>query len=279
MNSVTCRICNKEVGVKGLGAHIQAHGIDYKTEYIAKYLQQYPKDFSNWRKCIICSTITKKAGNTPNYTTCSLACRSQHQSTLQKGRKAWNEGLTKDTHPGLRATSEKAKKRFKESHPRKGIEHTEEAKQKISETRIKNGSSKGNKNPMYGKKHTEAALRKIFQHRKMNKLEEIVANYLDDNNVEYTFQYFLSRNNICKSYDFKLTGTDILLEIDGDYWHGGPDHNPEKPFHKLTETKENDIFKEAFAKKHGYTVKRFWESALKADITLLNQVFSKVLKL
>ena len=51
-----------------------------------------------------------------------------------------------------------------------------------------------------------------------------------------------------------------MLEIDGDYWHGGPSLN--KHFNKLEEVKQNDSFKEQFAKDNGFTLLRFWESEI-----------------
>ena len=49
------------------------------------------------------------------------------------------------------------------SEARKGIKQSEEHNQKISETRIKNGLAKGEKNPFYGKKHTEKTRQKMIE--------------------------------------------------------------------------------------------------------------------
>jgi len=38
--------------------------------------------------------------------------------------------------------------------------------------------------------------------------------------VEYYFQFFLRLGGVCKSYDFNIKNKPILIEIDGDYWHG-----------------------------------------------------------
>lgn len=58
--------------------------------------------------------------------------------------------------------------------------------------------------------------------------------------------------------DGHLLGTNALIEVDGDYYHGNP-----KKFSKLSEKQQNqkqkDIKNEQLAKEKGYIVLRFWE--------------------
>jgi hypothetical protein len=43
----------------------------------------------------------------------------------------------------------------------------------------------------------------------MNKLEKFVSYILDKNNIQYIYQFFLSKDGVCKSYDFKIKDTNI----------------------------------------------------------------------
>ena len=135
----------------------------------------------------------------------------------------------------------------------------------------------GKNNPMYGKKHSVETLKKIFSSKKMNKLEYTVANILSKNNIDYYFQFFISKNGICKSFDFKIKGKPILLEIDGDYWHGG---SGSKFHHKsVDKIKENDRFKDELAKSNGYKLFRFWEHDINKNIDNFTEILLKSLEI
>src|SRR5690606_11436494 len=97
-----------------------------------------------------------------------------------------------------------------------------EVRKKISKTQKESGRYIGEKNPMFGKTHSPETIQKIFSHRKMNKLEKLVANELDKASIPYHFQYFINENGVCKSYDFKIKDKPIIIEVDGDFWHGNP---------------------------------------------------------
>jgi very-short-patch-repair endonuclease len=60
------------------------------------------------------------------------------------------------------------------------------------------------------------------------------------------------------SFDFHLSNTNILIEVDGDYWHGNP-----KKFQKLNRRQERnrqrDLIKDRVAKDSGFILLRFWE--------------------
>ena len=56
--------------------------------------------------------------------------------------------------------------------------------------------------------------------------------------------------------------SNILIEIDGDYWHGNKNiFNEISEFQKSVQ--ENDKIKEKFAIKNGYEIVRFWGSDVK----------------
>ena len=154
--------------------------------------------------------------------------------------------------------SSKGISRNKGKQPMLGKKQSLYQKQKVKE-RFDKYYAQGNEPWTKNNQHTFEVIKKIFAKKPMNKLERFVASLLDKNNIEYHYQYFLkTKEDICKSYDFKIKNTNILLEIDGDYWHGGPGVN--KHFYKLEEVKENDILKNQIATENGFSLIRIWES-------------------
>lgn len=80
-----------------------------------------------------------------------------------------------------------------------------------------------------------------------------------------------------KIFDFYIPGKNLLIETDGDYWHG----NKEK-FSSLNGLQEkairNDIFKDSLAKGLGFGIERVWESDLKDNCKEVKARFKKILK-
>jgi len=133
-------------------------------------------------------------------------------------------------------------------------------KQKLSE------KMKGDNHPFYGKKRPEHSklmkspemLEKIFAKRSATDIEILMAEMLEQIGVEYHSQFFINHGKDTYSYDFKIKGAPILIEVDGDYWHGGPSTDNHVPF--VNEVKEKDALKNKVAEENGYKVLRFWGS-------------------
>jgi very-short-patch-repair endonuclease len=127
----------------------------------------------------------------------------------------------------------------------------------------------GENHPFYGKKRPEHSklmkspemIKRIFNERNMTDIEQLVALMLDQTNIPYYSQFFITHDNDTFAYDFKLKGLPILIEVDGDYWHGGPGVNQYVPF--INEVQDKDKLKTEIAQQHGYTVLRFWGSDIK----------------
>lgn len=96
------------------------------------------------------------------------------------------------------------------------------------------------------------------------KIENMFEEYLKEKNIDYKNQhkiyYKIDGNLKYKIYDF-IINDKILIEIDGDYWHGNSQF-----FKVLNETqlknKENDDFKNELAKMNNMTLIRFWENEI-----------------
>jgi len=257
MYIVTCEYCKKEINTKGISAHLKkVHAVEF-----IDYLKTHRSDFPKYKDCEVCGTLIH-AHSSGKSATCSVACSKQLRATWV-GEKNPRKGI-KHTNEGKRNISN-AKKRYYEHniHPMLGKQHTTDAKQKMSRTRIDNKLSVGERNGMYGKTHTPEAIRKIFEHRKMNTLERLVANVLDEHNIQYHFQYFINNGSICKSYDFLIKDTNILLEVDGDFWHGNPD--TKHHYDKANEIQQNDKIKTELAESRGFIIYRYWESDIRKN--------------
>jgi very-short-patch-repair endonuclease len=252
--NIECKVCNKQIHSKLISLHLKKeHKVKLK-EYIKTNLNDF--ELFGWCKCCMCENVTKKQGN-KHEPTCSVNCLSKLRKKIYNGR--IGKPHTEETKKRLSflKTGTSIPSIRGDLHPSK----RKEVRDKISKTRIVRGVAKGEKNPMYGKTHTPEAIEKIFSHRKMNKLEKIVANLLDREKIPYKFQFFINKNGICKSYDFKLLNNNIILEIDGDFWHGNP--NTKNHYIKSNEININDTLKEKIATENGYKILRFWESDIK----------------
>lgn len=241
-----CNICQKTIQDKGLTAHLKKmHGVLFQ-DYVNNNLTIFP-DYHKC-ECELCENVVS-----PRRKACSRECDKAIRRT-KVGDKAPHYDIkhSEETISKISATR-KLQGNFK-----KGFKFTEESKQKMSQTRLDRGLGVGELNGMYGKTHTPESIEKIFKHRFKNKLEQLVCDTLDKHNIQYTFQYFLRDGSTCKSYDFYIHNTNILLEIDGDYWHGKD--TAKNKFKGYLEVQENDKVKTELAETKGFKVIRFWES-------------------
>tara|TARA_B100001059_G_C17834983_1_gene587410 strand:- start:500 stop:1447 length:948 start_codon:yes stop_codon:yes gene_type:complete len=103
----------------------------------------------------------------------------------------------------------------------------------------------------------------------MNKLEEKVFDYLQDNtDDEWVFSVILGKYQ----YDFGCKDKRILIEVQGDYWHGNEDlfnEDGSDGKRKLNNNQINkkiiDIEKKEFADKHNLKLYVIWEADINND--------------
>jgi len=72
------------------------------------------------------------------------------------------------------------------------------------------------------KSHGGIAAKNKACNYKMNNLETKMANFLDDHKIEYDFSCIMGHGEKCFQYDFIVHKKRILIEVQGDYWHGNP---------------------------------------------------------
>jgi len=282
-DNVICQICQKEMSFGRIKFHINS---SHKEISLEQYLKLHYKTLPQHQPCIVC-----KEHIVYKYQTCSKQCRSvltsqklkgipkpdlfmskEHKEKIMNARLGNKGGFTGHKHS--LEVKEKISKRTSGKKYHLGHKQSEHQKHQASEGML-NYYAKGNQPWTKNNKHTPETIQKIFAVRKMNKLEHLVSSVLKENNINYYFQFVLSKDLICKVYDFKIKGKNILLEIDGDYFHGGP--SCIKPYHKIEDVKQNDIFKNELAVEKGFTLLRFWESEIKNNPNLIIEQLSKYL--
>ena len=247
---------------------IKYHNISYQ-EYFIKY-NLVPKIIC---PCGICNNILYVVLDKSKYRLSKYACgRSPGQikwsneakiSRLGKnnpmfGKIPWNKSLTKESHSSLqklsdinlgKIISEESKNRMSKSakirkvHGHTGLKHSEESKKKMSEATIKrmqNGEFK------FTKTKPHIYLCDILKSMDIEFVEE------------YNISYWL--------FDIFIPSLNLLVEVDGDYWHSNPKIYPNGPIsnaQKINYTR--DIKKNSFCKTNNLNLIRLWESDILND--------------
>lgn len=247
------------------------------------------------RACEVTFECVPSQKNRKKY--CSRRCKDKHQKQLylKKGNPSWNRKFSSKerkerssnmkilwaTSDSFRNKVNKGQLGYKEKTgfwP--GTDPTSQLKKQ--KTNIKkfgsrhNWSSKTIRNKCektclekYGKHSWEIALSKLPKSK--TKIEKVIQKLLIKHEIRFKQQfriYFNGRK--FKQYDFYLPEKNVLIEADGDYWHGNP-----KIYKTLNETqilnKENDFLKEKLAKERQISLMRYWES------DILKEGFEKIL--
>lgn len=114
-------------------------------------------------------------------------------------------------------------------------------------------------------KAARSSHRTQFMNKEMNKIETTVYDYLNSLGVIFDYSPIIASYQ----YDFIIRGKRILIEVDGDYWHGNPDMynldglNGKKKLNKIQlNKKERDKEKEDWAISRGFKIIRIWEKEI-----------------
>ena len=163
-------------------------------------------------------------------------------------------------------------------------EKYELAKQKIANSiRKENNPERGRKisKALKGKTKTNEQMQKIWEGQRKwladrhynnpSSIEVEFGKFLDILNIVYDQQFSLDRF----TYDFYLKDSNILVEVDGDFYHCHPTVYPDGPIFPIQKRNvENDKRKTEVASTNGYTLLRFWETDIKNNP---QQVISQLL--
>lgn len=121
-------------------------------------------------------------------------------------------------------------------------------------------------------KMSKSAIQRVLitDHNHTSKLEKTFANILDLLEIEYK-QFFYAKD-IKAFYDFYLPKYNIIIEVDGDFWHCNPNSKHNVP--KYETQKRNlikDSIKSQWASDNGYKLLRFWENDINNNIIQVKQ--------
>jgi G:T-mismatch repair DNA endonuclease (very short patch repair protein) len=114
------------------------------------------------------------------------------------------------------------------------------------------------------------ALKKSIEKRGyMSSLEETILNSLQRFGFSFISQYFVKLKNQCFFFDFLIRNLNILIEVQGDYWHANPlkykrsdlISYPEKII-LAEDVWKKDLDKRKKAENKGFKVMYLWESEL-----------------
>ena len=162
---------------------------------------------------------------------------------------------------------------------------SEETKQKISK------SGKGVSRPKangfgIGREHSQATKDKMSEtaiqrvlvtdQNHTSKLEKTFANILDLLDIEY--QQFFYAKDIKAFYDFYLPKYNIIIEVDGDFWHCNPIKFSEPKYETQKRNLIKDSIKSQWALDNGYTLLRFWEDDINNNIKYIKQTLLDLVK-
>lgn len=174
--------------------------------------------------------------------------------------------------------------RIKNLNDKYGIDNVFQKKdviEKIKNSNINGGFEKKNKTMLkrYGitspfqdpKIHKKALLN---SGKRITKLNNMIYDIFDKNEIKYEKEYFIQ--NGIKKYFYDVKVEDILIEINGDYWHANPEkydkawYNRQKKQTAL-EIWNNDKIKRDIAIENGYKFITIWESEIKNNIGKLDE--------
>lgn len=123
-------------------------------------------------------------------------------------------------------------------------------------------------NPMHNSRHRRTQAK--MNGRNISKLEKSVIKELKSNNIKLTPQFPLGTF----SYDIYIEHINLLVEVNGDYWHCNPEKYPDGPINDIQKRMiKNDKRKMILAKDNGYNLLTIWEKDVKDG--LLNKILTE----
>ena len=269
-----CKICNESID--SITQEYSQLG-KYKTDYFNSHLKDthgidIDEYFNISQKCPcgICDKNLKIKKNGANFSLKKYACGrnegvvkwSEEAKTSRLGKNnpmykktPWNNGLNKHNSEyganmsiiiSNRPVSLETRKRQSDSaklrdvHGHTGFKHSDEAKEKMRASTL-------NMIKMGRFPQTNTIPCKKFEA------------VLIDLNLTYEKEYILDK----WSFDFYLTDYNILIEIDGDYFHSNPLLYPKGPVTKTQRiNKYRDYKKNKFCEENNIQLIRFWENEI-----------------
>jgi very-short-patch-repair endonuclease len=122
-------------------------------------------------------------------------------------------------------------------------------------------------------KMSNSAIKRILKDPKTyhtSKLEEKFKKVLEKLGIKYQHFFFASKIN--KIFDFYIPEHNILIEVDGNFYHCNPKFYNSPVCKTQTINIENDKLKNQWAQENGYELLRFWEDDINNNIKQVKNI-------
>lgn len=195
-----------------------------------------------------------------------------HQKAIETQKKNWKEGKyvgwwedrseeTLNKIEGIKDKLRNNKERGKKiSDKLKGIPKSEEIKKKVSESQKKRYSE----NPEIREKMSIIRLEWMRKNSKVktSKLEiefkKILLSLNLKEDVDIIYNHLVHKINTF--FDFYFPKKNIIIEVDGDFYHCNPNSDYSEPTYEIQKKNMvNDKRKNSWCSNHGITLIRYWE--------------------
>jgi G:T-mismatch repair DNA endonuclease (very short patch repair protein) len=122
-------------------------------------------------------------------------------------------------------------------------------------------------------KMSDSAIKRIIEtdQNHTSNLEDYFSTILDSLNIKY-IRFFYAKD-IKAFYDFYLPKYNIIIEVDGDFWHCNPNTKYAEPsYNTQRKNLKRDKQKTEWAQQNGFKLLRFWENDIKNDVKKVKQM-------
>lgn len=114
--------------------------------------------------------------------------------------------------------------------------------------------------------------------RKESNPEKIVREYLQEIGSCFKQEVQIEANSFWL-FDFHILNSNLLIEVQGDYWHCNPDIYP-TPINSYQKwAKKKDFLKKEYANKKGYKILYLWENDIKKNFLVLQEKIKEEVQL
>lgn len=193
----------------------------------------------------------------------------------------WNKGLTMDDERvknNIEKIMSNPNRGKNISKKLKGIAKSEDHKEKIKIAANVRWSDE-NEREKQSHRRMEYIIINGFQTK--SKLEDkfkqiLFNNFLMEEKKDYYHQFYI--REIKSIYDFKIKGKNILIEVDGDFWHC----NPNSKFSEaIYESQKSNLIQDKIKNKwcvdNDFKLLRFWESDINNNLDSVIEILKKEL--
>jgi len=170
----------------------------------------------------------------------------------------WNKGLTKDDDKRLdygEKISNNLERNKKISEYRKGRKRPQHVLDSLDKGMREYWSKEENREKQRKKR---VKYLKDYQYNNKTILESRFGDLLESIGVDFIFQYTICGFN----FDYYLPKYDLVIEVDGDFYHCNPIKYPNGPIYETQKTtiKNDDKKNKICESSNGLTLLRFWET-------------------